>query len=313
MFRIIISRIALAIPVLFIVTALSFVLVSFIPGNAATTILGQNATQANIDALNQQLGLNKPLPEQYLGWLGSALHGDFGVSIFTGDPVLQTILTRVGPTLYVVGFATIAAMIIGVAFGIIAAVRGGAIARVLDILGMVGIALPNFWFALLLVVFIAGDLALFPSLGYTDPSVDAGEWISQLVLPVTALAIAGVALIAKQTRDAYVEALSRDFMRFMQANGVSRASLVFNHGLRYAATAIVSGTSSSFINLFGGTVALETIFAIPGLGSLVTQATLQHDLTVVQGAVVAYTLVILLVTLLADVGYRLLDRKAATR
>ncbi|WP_308465088.1 ABC transporter permease [Rathayibacter soli] len=307
------SRIALAIPVLFIITAFSFVLVSFIPGNVATTILGQNATPESIRALNDQLGLNTPLPEQYLGWLSAAFRGDLGTSIFTGDDVASTVFDRVMPTLYVAGFATLVAAVLGIALGTMAAVRGGAVARALDVLGMVGMSLPNFWFALILIVFVSGRLGWFPSLGYTDPSVDASIWLSQLVLPVTALAIAGVALIAKQTRDALVEAMSRDFMRFMQANGISRRSLVFRHGLRYSATSIVSGISSSFINLFGGTVALETIFAIPGLGSLVTTATLQHDLPTVQGTVLAYTIVILIVTLLADIGYRWLDRKAAIR
>lgn len=313
MFRLICSRFAVALPVLFVVTALSFVLLSFIPGNAATTILGQNATPESIQTLNSQLGLDKPLPEQYLSWLNAALHGDFGESIFTGDSVAATVFSRIPPTLYVAGFATIAAAIIGVSLGTLAAVRGGAVARALDVLGMIGISLPNFWFALILVVFVSGRLGLLPSLGYTSPEDDFSLWLSQLILPVTALAIAGVALIAKQTRDALVEAMSRDFMRFMQANGISRQSLIYRHGLRYASTSIVSGVSSSFINLFGGTVALETIFAIPGLGSLVTQSTLQHDLPIVQGTVLAYTVVILVVTLIADIGYRLLDRKVASR
>lgn len=313
MLRMIGGRIALAVPVLFIITALSFVLVSFIPGNAATTILGQNATPQSIQALDTQLGLDKPLPIQYLSWLSAAFHGNLGTSIFTGDPVAATVFGRVMPTLYIAGFATLAAAIIGVVLGTIGAVRGGVIARALDVLGMVGISLPNFWFALILIVFVAGRLGWFPSLGYTAPSANPSMWVSQLVLPVTALAIAGVALIAKQTRGAVVEAMSRDFMRFMQANGISRNSLIYRHGLRYSATAIVSGISSSFINLFGGTVALETIFAIPGLGSLVTTATLQHDLPTVQGTVLVYTIVILIVTLLADICYRLLDRNAASR
>jgi peptide/nickel transport system permease protein len=307
------SRIALAVPVLFIVTALSFVLVSFIPGSAATTILGQNATQTSINALNKQLNLNRPLPEQYGHWLAAAFHGDFGTSIFTGDAVGQTIVTHAPPTLFVAGFATLIAATIGIIFGTVAAVRGGWLARALDVVGMTGISLPNFWFALILVVVVAGRLRWFPSLGYTDPSAGPSQWLSHLVLPVTALAIAGIALISKQTRDAMVEAMSRDFIRFMQANGIGRRSLILRHALRFAATAIVSGTSSTFINLFGGTVALEAIFAIPGLGSLVTTATLQHDLPVVQGAVLAYTIVILVVTLLADIAYRLFNSKEATR
>lgn len=313
MLRLILGRILLAIPVLFIITAITFVLVSFVPGNAATTILGQNATPQNIHLLTQELGLDKPIYQQYFAWLAAAFHGNFGTSIYTGDPVSATIAQRLMPTVYIAGFATIIAAVIGVVLGVLSAVRGGTVARGLNVLGMTGIALPNFWFALLLVVFVAGRLQLLPSLGYTDPSAGLGEWAAHLILPVAALAIAGVALVQKQTRDALTEAMSRDFMRFMQANGISRRSLIFRHGLRFAAPAIVSGVSSVFINLFGGTVALEIVFAIPGIGALTTTSTLNHDIPTVQGLVLAYTIVILIVTLLADIGYRALDKKAATR
>lgn len=311
--RLILSRLAIAIPVLFIMTMLTFILVSLIPGNAATTILGQDATPERIAALNAQLGLDRPVWEQYLAWLGRAIHGDLGTSIYTGETVARTIGQRFLPTLFIAGFATIAAAIIGITIGTYAAVRGGAIARGLDILGMLGISLPNFWIALLLVVFVAGRLKLLPALGYVKPTDDFGQWILHLVLPVTALGVAGVAIIAKQARDAMSEALSRDFMRFMQGNGISRGSLILKHGLRYAALPITAAICASFINLFGGTVALESVFAIPGMGSLVALSTLQHDLPTIQGAVVTYTVVILVVTLLADVVYALLNPKVRSR
>lgn len=313
MARLILSRIGMAVPVLFIMTVLTFALVSLIPGNAATSILGQDATPAKVAALNAQLGLDQPLPTQYWMWLQKAFFGNFGTSLYSGTDVTRLIGQRIMPTLYVAGFATLAAAVIGVSIGVYAALRRGWIARALDILGMLGISLPNFWIALLLATFVGGQLGWFPTLGYTAPEVSVAEWVSHLVLPVTALALAGVAIIAKQSRDAMAEALSRDFMRFMQANGISRRSLIFRHGLRYAAVPIVSAAAASFINLFGGTVALESVFALPGLGSLVATSTLRHDLTTIQGAVLVYTVVILAVTLLSDVLYALLNPKVLAR
>lgn len=309
MLRLILSRLAMAVPVLAIMTMLTFVLVSLIPGNAATHILGQDATPEAVAALNAKMGLDQPMVVQYWRWLSSAFHGDLGTSLYTGDTVVQVISRRFAPTIFIAGFATIVAAIIGVAFGMYAAVGGGKIGRTLDIIGMLGISLPNFWIALLLIAGVAGSLGWLPGLGYTPPEKNFLDWISHLVLPVASLAVAGVAIIVKQTRDAMAEALSRDFIRFMQANGISRNSLLFRHALRYASVPIVSAICACFINLFGGTVALEAVFAVPGLGSLVATSTLQHDLTAIQGAVLTYTVVILAVTLLSDVVYAVLNPK----
>lgn len=313
MVRIVLWRLATAVPVLFLMSIFTFVLVSLIPGNAAIAILGRDATPQKIAALNAQLGLNRPVFSQYLTWLGHALHGNLGTSITSGVPVSELIWQRLPPTLFLAGFATLAAAIIGVAIGIYAAVRGGALARILDMLGMLGISLPNYWIALLLIIFVAGDWHMFPGLGYTDPGTSLTYWFEDLVLPVTALAVAGVAMIAKQSRDAMATGLSREFIRFMQANGVSRRALIYRHALRFAAVPIVSAIAGCFINLFGGTVAVETVFNIPGLGSMVATSTSQHDVVVIQGAVVAYTIVIIIVLLISDVARSILTPRLRTR
>lgn len=300
MIRLILTRLAMAVPVFLVMTVLTFVLVSLVPGDAATTLLGQDATPEKIAALNRQLGLDRPLWQQYGDWLAKAAHGDLGTSIYTGDAVTRTLSQRILPTVFVAGFATVIAAIVGVALGMAAAVRGGALARLIDIVGMLGISLPNFWIALLLVAIVAGSLGWFPAIGYVSPSEDFAAWVSHLTLPVASLSVAGVAIIAKQSRDAIVEALSRDFVRFLQANGIPPTSLLFRHVLRYAAVPIVSATAAAFINLSGGTVALETVFAIPGLGSLVATSTLQHDLTAIQGAVLSFTMIVIAVTLISD-------------
>lgn len=309
MLRLILNRIAIAIPVLFLTTSLAFLLISLIPGDAATVILGQEATPERIEALNKQLGLDQPWFVQYGSWLTGVFKLDLGSSIYSGDAVWKTISQRFWPTFTIALVATIFSSIVGIALGTWAAVRKGAAARSADTIAMLGVALPNYWIALMLIVIFAGELHWFPAIGYVDIARNFGGWIEHLILPVTALSIAGVAIIAKQTHDSLANALSRDFMRFMQANGIPRKRLIFKHGLRYAAIPIVSAIAGAFVNLFGGTVALEAVFAIPGLGNMVDIATTRHDVTVIQGAVLAYTVVILFVLILSDVVYALLNPK----
>lgn len=309
MTRLILSRVTIAIPALFIMTILTYFLVSLIPGDVATVLLGQDASAERIAALNKALGHDQPFYVQYAQWLAAVFHGDLGSSIYSGQPVTKTLQQRVLPTFSIAILATFFAAIVGVVLGVWAAVKKGTVARILDIVAMFGIALPNYWIALVLVVVFAGRLHWFPAIGYADPFQDFGGWVSHMVLPVTALALAGVAIIAKQTHDSMSQALSRDFMRFMQANGIPRGRLIFRHGLRFAAVPIVSAISSSFISLSGGTVALEVVFAIPGLGQLVERATTQHDLVVIQGAVLSYTLIIVITMIISETLYGALNPK----
>jgi peptide/nickel transport system permease protein len=313
MARLILSRVAFAIPVLFVMTFLTFFLASLVPGNAAIVILGQDATPEKIAALNEQLGLDRPLFPQYLDWIAGAFRGDLGTSLYSGEPVTKLVAQRFWPTFWLALLAAGVSGLLGIVFGVFAAIKGGILSRFLDGVGMLGISLPNFWIALLLIVFVSGQLKLFPSLGYTAPGDDIVDWARHMALPVAALGLAGIALVAKQARDAYSDALSRDFMRFMQANGISRPSLVFRHGLRYASVPMAAAVSVTFINFFGATAALEQVFAIPGLGSAVARGTLNHDLTQVQGIVLVYTIVIVLATLLTDIVYAFLNPKIGTR
>ncbi|SNT47854.1 ABC transporter permease [Rhodococcoides kyotonense] len=313
MTRLIVNRVLFAIPVLLLMSIITYFLVSLIPGDAATVVLGEDATPERIAALNAQLNLDKPFYVQWWYWLTGAVHGDLGTSLYTGEDVSRVITQRVWPTVYVAGLATIAATVIGVVLGTWAAVKRGVWAKIVDVVAMCGISLPNFWIALLLVVLIAGRLELLPPLGYVPPQEDTSEFIRHIILPVSALAVAGIAIIAKQTRDSMAQALSRDFMKFMQANGISTRSLIFRHGLRHAAVAILTAMVACFVNLFGGTVALEAIFALPGLGSLVVITTTQHDLVTIQGAVLAYTVVVLAATLFGDIAHALLNPKARTQ
>ena len=311
--KIIINRLLTAIPVLFLMTIITFFLVNLIPGNAALVILGQDASPERIALLSKQLKLDLPFYQQWWYWIQGAAQGDLGTSLYSGETVTKLLSQRIMPTFLVAFLATLLGAIVGVSLGIWAAVKRGAIAKALDTISMLGISLPNFWISLILIVIVAGKLQWLPPLGYIPPSEDLSEWAKHIVLPVTALGLAGIAIIAKQTRDSMSEALSRDYMRFLQANGFSRRSLVFKHATRYAAIPIFAAMIGSFVNLFGGTVALESIFAIPGLGSMVVVATTQRDLVVIQGAVLAYTVIVILTTIIGDIFNLLLNPKLRTR
>jgi peptide/nickel transport system permease protein len=309
MLRFIAIRIGLAVPVLVVMTMLTFLLAGLVPGNAATTILGQDATPERVAALTRQLGLDRPVWEQYWAWLTGLFQGDWGTSLYSGESISRVLAQRIGPTLSVAILATAVSAVIGVALGTIAAVRGGVVARIVDVVAMLGISVPNFWVALLLIVGFAGSLRMFPSYGYTPLTEDVGQWIGHLVLPVAAISFASLALVAKQTRESVTEAMSRDFMRFLQANGIPRTTLIVRYALRYAAIPITATISATFIMVLGGTVLIETVFAIPGLGSLVSKSTTTHDLSAIQGAVLAFTIIILVVNLLTDVVYSALNPK----
>jgi len=311
--KVILNRLSMALPVLFLMTIITYFLVSLIPGNAAVVILGQDATPESIAALSAKLHLDQPFYVQWWYWFQGVFHGDLGTSLYSGEPVTKLLSQRIMPTVLVSGFATLVGAIIGVLLGTWAAVKKGTVSKALDTISMIGISLPNFWFALVLVVFVAGKFHFLPPLGYTNPQDDFFDWAKHMILPVAALGLAGIAIIAKQTRDSMSEALSRDFMRFLQANGLSTKSLVYKHGARYAAMPVFAAMIGSFINLFGGTVALESIFAIPGLGSMVVVATTQRDLVVIQGAVLAYTVIVILATVVGDIANLLLNPKLRTR
>jgi peptide/nickel transport system permease protein len=313
MLRLILSRVAFAIPVVFVMTFLTFFLASLIPGNVALVLLGQSATAESVQELTKQLGLDQPVFAQYADWVARALRGDLGTSIYTGEPVSRIVGQRFWPTFSLTVLATIVSAVVGISLGLFAAIRGGALSRLLDTLGMFGIAIPGFWIALLLIVVFSGHLGLLPAIGYVKPSDDPWGWVEHLILPVAALALGGIPLIAKQTRDAFSEALSRDFIRFLQANGVPRRSLLFRHALRYASVPIVSAVAVTFISFFAATATLEIVFAIPGLGAQVATATTNHDLSVLQGVVLAYTIVTVVTILLADIVYSFLNPKVGTR
>jgi peptide/nickel transport system permease protein len=297
---------------LFVVTILTFVLVTISPGNAARAILGGESatyTQAQYQQVRHLLGIDQPLPVQYWHWLSGLLHGSLGSDLFSGQPVTQILNSRLGPSLSLVCGTVIVAGIVGVGLGILSAWRGGALGRIVDAVSLAGFAIPNFWLALLLVELFALKLTLFPAIGYTDPGTSLGGWLRGIVLPVLALSAGASAFVAKQTRDAMSEVLAREFITMLRARGLSTRSIVFKHALRNAAIPVVTMLGLLLISLLGGTVVIEQVFALPGLGQLAVTSTSNHDLPVIEGVAFYFTVVVVLANLLVDISYWLLNPK----
>jgi len=300
-------RLALSLPLLVIVPTVTFLLAALIPGDVARTILGADATQAQYLQLRQTLGLNEPLLTRYFTWLGNALHGNLGTSLFWQQPVSSLLDSRLQVTLSLVVGSTALATAVGVVFGVVAALRAGVVGKIVDAIAMVGLAIPNFFLGLLLVTWFAVTLRVLPATGYISFSQSPGEWLRSIVLPVITLAVPGIAVIAKQTRDAMLEVLDRPFIRTLRAAGVPGRSIIGKHALRNAAIPVVTVTGLIFIASLSGTVLVETVFALPGLGGLVVQATSQHDLPLIQGVAVYFTIAVICVNLLVDLTYSWLD------
>jgi peptide/nickel transport system permease protein len=306
-------RLLTAIPLLFAVSALSFLLITLAPGNAAEQILGPTATPEELAALSRTLGLDQPVYEQYWHWLQGALTGDLGVSLTSHVPVADQIMSRLPATLSLMVGALLVSIVFGVGLGVLSALRGGGAGRAVDVLAMLGLALPAFWVGAELIVLFAVNRSWFPATGYVTFAESPAEWLRSLVLPVCALSLYGVAATAKQTREAMLEALSSEYIRMAWANGIPARSIFFNHALKNASMRVVTVLGVQAVGLLGVTVFVESVFALPGLGSLVVSASLARDLPVVIGVAVCFTVIVVLINLLIDVAYTWLNPKVTLR
>lgn len=307
MLRLITRRLLLSVPLLFIVSTSTFLLVALIPGNIARTIVGAQATEQQYESLRDSLGLNEPLYTRYWHWLEGAVHGNLGVSLFDHASVTSLLDDRLAPTLCLVIGATLVSSIIGISFGVVGAIRRGSIDRCIDAIALFGLAIPTFFLGLMLVVWFAVDLRAFPAVGYVTFGQSVWGWFKSLVLPVATLSAGAVAVIAKQTRDAMRDVLTRPFIRTLRAAGLPRRSVILKHALRSAGIPVVTVVGLAFVAILSGTVVVESVFALPGMGALAVQATTQSDLPLIQGIAIYFTLIVIIVNLAVDVAYCLID------
>ena len=295
---------------LFVITAATFVLASLAPGDAAKAILSSQSgsyTTQQYQQMRHALGIDQPLPVQYWHWLDGVLHGSLGADLFSGQPVTQELNARLGPSLSIIVGTVIVSGLVGVSLGIVSALRGGALGRLVDVVSLAGLALPNFWLALVLVELLAVKVRAFPATGYAPLGAGPGPWLRSIALPVLTLSAGGVAFVAKQTRDSLSEVMSRDFIVMLRARGLSRRSVVLRHALRNAAIPVVTVLGLLLVGLLGGTVLIENVFSIPGLGQEAVTAAGSHDLPVIEGVAFYFAVVVVIANLLVDVSYRLLN------
>ncbi|GAA1726230.1 ABC transporter permease [Microbacterium paludicola] len=293
----------------FVISALIFVLVSLTPGDAARAIVGPTASQERYEQVRGELGLDLPLWQQYARWLGGLFQGDLGDSVVSGVPVMQVLADRLEPTLALIVCTFVCASILGIVLGVVGAARPGVVGKAADVGSVIGSAVPSFWIGLVLASVFAVQLGVVPTSGYT-PLIDGlGPWLSHMILPIVTLTIGGTALLAKQTRDAVAEQLSQPYIVLLRAHGVSERRILWRHALRGAAVPIVTILGMKMIGLTSGTVLVESVFVIPGFAGYSVNATLLHDIPVVQAITLIFTIVIILTNLVVELVYARLNVK----
>jgi peptide/nickel transport system permease protein len=307
MLMVIVRRLVIAVPTVFAVATFTFLLLQLVPGSPADYILGGQATRAQVDQINAELGLNRPVFVQYLHSIGNLLRGNFGKSYTTGQSVRSELAVSLPPTFALAILATLVALVVGLALGTIAAVRGGRLDAAIQTFSSLGLAIPNFWLAAILVIAFSLKLTIFPATGFTPLNVSPEKWIVGLVLPVVAVAAAGLAQIVLQARASVLDVLSRDFVRTLQAAGLSRTRILFRHVLRNAAIPVTTLAGLGFVYTLSGVVVVETIFNIPGIGTLMINAVNRHDLPTLQGAVIYFSLIVVVVNFAVDLITSWLD------
>ena len=300
MFRFILKRLLAGLLLLFVITSVAFFLLYLGGGDIARRILGQSASQEAVAAKTQELGLNEPLLTQYFTWLRNALSGNFGDSWFTGQPVIEGITSRLAVTLSIVVGATVVIAIISVLLGVWAAVRGGWVDRVVQVITVLGFAIPGFLIALGLVLVFAINLGWFKPTGYVNFTTSPSGWAQSVTLPIIALAIGGIAGVTAQIRSSVIDALRQDYVRTLRSRGLGFRSVVYKHVLRNAGGPALAVLALLFVGLLSGAVIVEQVFAIPGLGQVAVTSTNQGDIPMVLGLVVAMAAIVVVVYLAID-------------
>jgi peptide/nickel transport system permease protein len=304
----IIRRLLSTLLVMGLVGVFIFLLLHLSPGDPAAIIAGDNATPAQIEAIRTSLGLNDPLHVQFGRWAMRVLSGDLGISIFSNVPVATLIAQRVWPTLSLAFTTIVLAVALALAAGVLAAWKAGSLAdRLVMILSVVGFSVPVFVVGYLLIYVFAISLRWLPVQGYSPLAEGFWPWASHLILPSTALGLAYVALIARITRTAMLDVLAEDYMRTARAKGVATGPMLFKHALKSAGVPIVTVVGIGIALLIGGVVITETVFNLPGIGRLVVDAISKRDYPIIQGVILLFSGVYVIINLLVDLSYTLLD------
>lgn len=304
----ILRRLLGVIPVMVVVGVFVFSLLHLAPGDPAAIIAGDNATEANIARIRANLGLDRPLLEQFGKWTWATLQGDLGVSMFSNVPVTQLVEQRMGPTFSLAFTTMLVAVVIAITLGVLAAWKAGSLLdRAVMGLAVTGFSVPVFVVGYIMVYFIALQWRWLPVQGYTPMSEGLWPWLRHLILPSFALGLAYVALIARITRASMLEVLAEDYIRTASAKGVATLPMLLRHALKNAAVPIITVVGIGVALLISGVVITESVFNIPGIGRLVVDAISRRDYPIIQGVMIIFAAIYVLINLVIDISYSFLD------
>ncbi|MBP1847931.1 peptide/nickel transport system permease protein [Rhizobium petrolearium] len=302
------KRLLVAIPTLLIISVFVFSLQKLLPGDPILAMAGEERDPAVIEFLREKYHLNDPVPVQYVRWLGGIVQGDFGISLRTNQPVLELILQKLPVTIQLAVMSMIIAFVIGIPAGILAAVKKNtALDYIANIFALSGLSIPNFWLGIMLILLISVNLGWLPASGYESIFVDPVRSLQTMIMPAFVLGTALAAQLMRHTRSAMVGVMSADYIRTARAKGLSPREVVLSHSFRNALLPVVTLSALLFGELLAGAVLTEQIFTIPGFGKLIVDAVFNRDYAVVQGVVLCTAVGFILMNLIADVLYVLLN------
>lgn len=302
MMMFILRRLMQTIPVVIGVTFVVFFIMQLVPGDPAVLLAGEGASKETIESIREQLGLNRPLLVQYFDYLISVFRGDFGVSLKNSQPVLDEILVRLPITIELAIFSIIITIVLGMTAGIISAIKPYSITdTTVMIVALFGISLPSFWFGLMMMYFFSVKLQILPVAGWDS--------LLHVILPALTLGAGGAAIVARMTRSSMLEVIRQDYVRTARAKGLREQVIIYKHALRNALIPVITVVGLQFGALLGGTVLVESIFAINGLGRMIVDSIRMRDLPMVQGGVLVASLVFVIVNLAVDVLYRFFNKR----
>lgn len=301
-------RLLLAIPVLFLVTIMVFLLLHMIPGDPATVILGQEASPETIAALREELGLNKPILLQYFNWLAGVLQGNLGYSLVDHTPVSQLIMERLPATLELTLGTFVIALLIAIPAGILAAIRTGSwLDYSSTMFALVGMSIPHFWLGMMFIIFFAVRLGWFPASGYVPFSENPTANLTAMIMPMVATGLRESAVLMRMLRSSLLEVMDADYIRTAYSKGLKERTVIIQHALKNAMVPVITVSGLMIAGLLGGLVITETIFSIPGYGKLIVESIFTRDYITVQGTILVSALIVVGVNLIVDVLYTLID------
>ena len=304
----VVKRLLVTIPVMLFVGVVTFFLIQLTPGDPTAFFVSPDATSVEVQQVRDRLGLDEPLPVRFALWFGNVLRGDLGVSFYGNRPVLQSFLRVLPPTLYLMAASLLLAIVFAIPIGIVSAIRQNSwIDKSLTVFVLIGVSLPNFWLGMLLVLGFSVTLGWFPAQGFVRPEADVVLSLKHLVLPAITLGYSGAALIARMTRSAMLDVLRQDYIRTARAKGVSARAVLYGHALQNAGPPILTVVGLTVASLLSGSVVVEKVFNYPGVGRLVVDSILRRDFPVIQGSLLLIAGVTVVVNLIVDLSYALLD------